>query len=252
MALRVEWLDQHRQLPKHSALIFALPGVGNVGKVALESLVNLGESYHVARLHPIGLPPIAKLDEDGLLTPPHYSLQVTYAATGELPILTLCGSSQPTDPMAQAILAHELMGFLNEQSVHTIIVLAGMADTPERKETFVVASSSAHRVDLEQQGVNVRRDEPRSGAIGVAALMASLGPIYNINSCCAISTTLGSSGDARASHRLLQAVNQWFNLGFQIPENDHSWIRERLEVMAPVERDDLVAEMTNSHDGFYM
>ena len=42
-------------------------------------------------------------------------------------------------------------------------------------------------------------DEPSSGAIGLAALLSSLGPVYGIDSACAIATTVGASGDIIAS-----------------------------------------------------
>ena len=41
---------------------------------------------------------------------------------------------------------------------------------PDIKEAFAVATSSPHRVNLEERGVDVRRDQPSGGAIGMSAL----------------------------------------------------------------------------------
>ena len=52
-------------------VLFALPGVGDVGKNAVELLNEANEATPIARfIHP-GLTPLARLDEDGLLAPPH-------------------------------------------------------------------------------------------------------------------------------------------------------------------------------------
>ena len=75
----------------------------------------------------------------------------------------------------------------------------------QKKRCFRRSVNVRYRIDLESQGVDVRRDEPSAGAMGMAALMASMGPIYGINSALTIATTIGSSADTLASDRLLQA-----------------------------------------------
>ena len=72
-----------------------------------------------------------------------------------------------------------------------------------RKDVFVVPSTSGYRIDLESQGIDVRRDEPSAGAIGMAALMASMGPIYGINSALTIATTIGTSADTSSKRQTI-------------------------------------------------
>lgn len=251
MGLKIEWRDGHTELGEHAMMFFALPGVGNVGKVALEGLNSCHLSYEVARLHHTALPPLAMLDEDGLLAPPHLSLTSIESVTG-VRILTLTGTSQPLEPEHQGSMAREIMHWLHSQGVKSLYVLAGLMDAPTRKETFIVASNSSHRIDLEAMGVDVRRNEPKSGAIGLAALLASIGPLFQINSACAIATTVGSSGDVFASQRLLEALDKWFNLGIALPSDIQSKLTEKLSKLAPTNAPDLVSELTESPDAFYM
>ena len=150
------------------------------------------------------------------------------------------------------MLAREVMSFLKQQEVSTAFVLAGMIDKPEIKETFAVASSAAFRIDMESMGADVRRDEPRSGAIGLAALLASMGPLYDINSACIIATTVGNSEDILGSQRMIEHLEQWFGFGLTVPTNGNEWLRDKLKAIAPETEDDLVGEMTASHDAFYM
>ncbi|RZD43857.1 MAG: hypothetical protein CXT70_00610 [Methanobacteriota archaeon] len=193
MVLTVEWRNGNTILPEHTLMLIAFPGVGNVGKAAIDA-VNTS------------LPPLACLDEDGLLAPPHYTLSSIESTTGKM-ILTLTGSTQPVDPNSQGMLANEIMKFFMEQGVSELVVMAGLGSEPSRKETFIVASNASHRIELEARGVDVRRDEPSSGAIGLSALLASSGPLFEINSCLSIATTIGASGDVMASQRLLDSLD---------------------------------------------
>ncbi len=251
MTMQIEWRNNASALPKGATVLIAFPGVANIGKVAVDSVCDLHESVEIARLHPVGLPPHAQLDEDGLLAPPHFSVRHV-ATKGQNPLITLTGKAQPNEPGQQSMLAREVMSFLQQQETSTAFVLAGMIDKPEIKETFAVASSAAFRIDMESMGVDVRRDEPRSGAIGLAALLASMGPLYDINSACIIATTVGNSEDILGSQRMIEHLEQWFGFGLTVPTNGNEWLRDKLKAIAPETEDDLVGEMTASHDAFYM
>ena len=250
MTLTVEWRNGNSVLPEHSLMLIAFPGVGNVGKAAIDAVNSVNEATQVARLYDTSLPPLACLDEDGLLAPPHYTLSSIESTTGKT-ILTLTGSTQPVDPNSQGMLANEIMKFFMEQGVSELVVMAGLGSEPSRKETFIVASNSSHRIELESRGVDVRRDEPSSGAIGLSALLASSGPLFEINSCLSIATTIGASGDIMASQRLLDSLDSWFDLGISLPSETSANLLMKLQSMAPEKTQDVVAELADSADAFY-
>ena len=251
MSLLIEWRSGHDNLLNAKICLFSLPGVGNVGKAAIDALNSTNDAVEVARLHHTALPPLATLDEDGLLSPPHLSLRAIATSEGEF-LLTLTGTSQPLEPNNQGIMAREILDMLSNYAITELVVLAGMVDEAARKETFIVASSSSYRVDLESRGANVRRDEPSSGAIGMAALLSSLGPVYGINSACAIATTVGASGDIIASQKLLNSIDLWYGLNLVIPQDANKKLVEKLKQISPQHNGDLVAELTHTHDAFYM
>lgn len=251
MTLHVEWRNGATSLPPRSLVFAAFPGVGNLGKVAVESMRDLNETVELARLHIDALPPQANLDEDGLLAPPHVSLSETQTPGGQT-FLTLTGAVQPVDMSLHGGISRQLMTFLKEHDVESVVVLAGYKTAADRKETFAVASSSAYRIDLESLGVDVRRDEPRTGAIGLGALLASTGPLFGLNSACVIGTTVGSSQDIMASQRIIEHLDRWFSLGLKLPEHGEAWLLNRLKGMAPKTTEDFVKELTATHDASYM
>ena len=251
MSLMIEWRGKNTSLGENRLVLIALPGVGNIGKASLEALNEINNGEEIARLHHTALPPLATLDEDGLLSPPHLSVKSIESSTG-VNILTVLGNSQPLDPQFQGMMAREVMEFLKTQGVEKLVVLAGMVDEATRKETFIVPSSSIFRIELEELGADVRRDEPSSGAIGMAALLSSYGPLFGINSACAIATTVGSSGDIHASQRILETLDKWFDLGVALPKDAKEKLSAKLASMAPEKVSDHYSEMTESPDAFYM
>jgi len=251
MSLIIEWRNGYDNLNNANLCLFSLPGVGNIGKAAIDALNSTNEAVEVARLHHTALPPLATLDEDGLLSPPHLSVKMIQYSDSDC-LITITGTSQPLEPNNQGLMAREILDLLKHNQLSELVVLAGMVDDAARKEIFIVPSSSAYRVDLESRGANVRRDEPSSGAIGMAALLSSLGPVFGINSACAIATTIGSSGDIIASQNLLTSIDQWFGLNLVIPKDANKKLIEKLKEISPSNQDDLVAELTQTHDAFYM
>ena len=177
MSLLIEWRNGHCNLNNSTLCLIALPGVGNIGKAAIDALNETNEAIEVARLHHTALPPLATLDDDGLLSPPHLTVRTIKLPKGE-DIVTITGNSQPLEPQNQGIMAREILSLLQEQNITDSIVLAGMVDEATRKEIFIVPSSSQYRIDLESKGVNVRVDNPSFEAIGMAALLAPLGPVF--------------------------------------------------------------------------
>jgi len=249
MTLLVDVLEEHG-LDSIDVVLFALPGVGDVGKNAVELLNEANDARAVARfIHP-GLTPLARLDEDGLLAPPHLLAQ--RIDTGGRSILTITGRGQPSESFQQHDFTTQLLQHLAEAGMKELIVLAGLMSTPEIKEAFAVATSSAHRVHLEEQGVEVRRDQPSGGAIGMSALMASLAPLFGLQSVCAMATTVGASGDVHASIRLLEFISIGWKLKVQMPKDATSSLLSKLNELAPNANTDHVRELMEEPDAFYI
>ena len=249
MASIIDWYGENASIPQSDITLFALPGVGDVGKRAVEQIREGMDCEPIARILNSGFPPHATLDNDGLIAPPH--LDISMVKSKSKTILLISGENQPLNPPEQFELTQFILGRLQKKT-EQLLVLAGMASEPNRKEVFVVPSTSGYRIDLESQGVDVRRDEPSAGAIGMAALMASMGPIYGINSALTIATTIGTSADTLASDRLLHKISQWWSLDLDWDDSTESSLIEKIKNRSNGKSSDMVQELTNSHDASYM
>ncbi len=205
------WKSGADCLPSHRIVLAALPGVGNVGKLIVDSLIEAGQAEMVLQLLHPAMPPQARLNEDGLLTPPG----IMFHHLDDVIIVTADG--QPMTPEGQHECAVEILRLALGAGCEHVVVLAGMAAAAGEEEAFIVCSDKTVRLDLEGSGADVRRDQPNGGVIGMVGLLASLGPAIGVNSSCAIATTVGASVDPVASDRLLRAVCDWFSLDISPP-----------------------------------
>ena len=90
---RIHWMIGD-SLPEHVALLEAVPGVGNVGKLVVDALVRKHPSTLVARLIHPDMPPHSTLDEDGLLVPPSMLVHRVMLPDGRN-VVTVGGDLQP-------------------------------------------------------------------------------------------------------------------------------------------------------------
>ena len=77
MASMIEWYGSNESIPQSDITLFALPGVGDVGKTAIENIKESMDCELIARVLNSGFPPHATLDSDGLITPPHIEISLS-------------------------------------------------------------------------------------------------------------------------------------------------------------------------------
>ena len=82
-------------------------------------------------------------------------------------------------------------------------------------------------------------------------LLSSLGPVYGINSACAIATTINQWRHNRIP-KLLLSLDKWFNLDLVIPDDANQKLIEKLKDLSPESKGDLVSELTKSHDALHV
>ena len=245
MSVLIDWMVEAKT--EQGLLLVAMPGIGDVGKLAIDAVNTELDAEPIARLIHPALPPLAKLDENGLLTPPHILLSRIVIDGKE--VFTLTGDAQPMTPVGQHEMAACVLDLFKGGEV---LVLAGYSSAPERKEVFTICSSASHRIELEGRGVDVRRDEPKSGVIGMAALITAMGPVKDVASSCTIATTVGNSADPVAAQLLLETVRKWWSLPLPVPIDATTRLADKLKELHPHQAQDHLTELSESENSIYM
>ncbi|HJM87321.1 MAG TPA: PAC2 family protein [Candidatus Thalassarchaeaceae archaeon] len=214
---RFTWYNETEELPASDWLLHAVPGVGNVGKLVVDSLVNKHDGKLIARiLHP-DLPPHATLDSDGLLTPPCLEIHAVTLPCGQ-DVATLSSNFQPLSPAGQYEVASSLLQASKDAGIGRMLILAGLLAEPGSEEVHVVCASKEDSEAMVGIGIEVSKEHPSAGIIGMTGMVSSLAPTFGQAATCVIAETVGTSVDTVAADRMVAFLNDSFdlNLGLEL------------------------------------
>jgi len=233
----VHWLVGS-SLPEHIAIIEAVPGVGNVGKLVVDGLIKKHPSRTLAWiLHP-DLPPHAVLGEKGLILPPRIEINSIMLPNNST-VITIGGNLQPITATGQFEVSEQILKIAKENNAPQLLVLAGLTAGIEDKQIHVICSDEKVKRNLEKNDIEVSKDQPKEGIIGIAGLIVSLSPIYEVPTVGLIADTVGASADALAANRMAAwieaALNIPLDLDLDTTEETARKIMETIETSKSIE-----------------
>jgi len=200
--------------PSHIAMIEAVPGVGNVGKLVIDGLKEKYSSTCLGWLIHPDFPPHASLDKDGLISPPGMEICSVILTTGEN-IITISGRMQPLTAAGQFEVSEAILKLAVDENVPQLLVLAGLSAEVEERSVHVICSEAEVRKRLESNGIIVSREKPDGGMIGVSGMVLSLSNIHGVAAIGIVADTIGTSADFLAAERL----SKWIENSLNIPLN---------------------------------
>jgi proteasome assembly chaperone (PAC2) family protein len=192
-----------------SICICGLPGIGSVGKVAVDFLATALQCTTLKPFFSASFPPQVMVSE-GLTDLMHVELMRPLDISN---MLILSGDAQPLDVVGMYELAGDLLLALKDEGVTDVITLA--AYVGETNEPVLGASTDP---DLSRALVESNIPLLKSGAIGgLNGLLAGLAPRYDLTGVCLLATTSGSDPvDIRAATSLLAKVKELLGLDIDI------------------------------------
>lgn len=188
-------------------LIEGLPGVGHVGKLAADHLIEELEGELVARIYSEHFPPQVTVD-DGVTELASAELHALDADGTDLLVLT--GDHQAGDGPGHYRLTTRFLDIAEEFGCRRAYALGGVP-TGELIEEYAVvgATNDASLIDpLEAVGVEFREDEPAGGIVGVSGLILGLGGRRGLAAACLMGETSGYLVDPKSAQAVLDALRK--------------------------------------------
>jgi uncharacterized protein (TIGR00162 family) len=187
-------------------LIEGLPGIGHVGKLVAEHMIQELGAEKIAEIHSIFFPPQVIIDENGTVRLANNEL---YYYAGETHrFLFLVGDYQATSSEGHYLLADAYLDIAAKFGVSRMYTLGGygvghLVDEPK----VLGAVNQPHlRGEIEAAGGTVGRDEPGGGIVGAAGLLLGLGLSRGIEGVCLMGETSGYLVDPRSAASLLKVL----------------------------------------------
>ncbi|ELZ27154.1 hypothetical protein C474_17439 [Halogeometricum pallidum JCM 14848] len=222
-------------------LIEGLPGVGHVGKLAVEHLLEEFDSEPVRHVYADEFPPQVTLD-DNVAQLARAEFHAVDA--GEHDLLILTGDHQAQSNEGHYHLTDAFLDIAEEFGVEEGYALGGVPTGELVDEPSVLgAVTDADDVErLEDAGVEFREDEPAGGIVGVSGLLLGLGERRGLSVACLMGETSGYLVDPQSAQGVLEVMQDviGFEVGFESLE-------ERAEEMKEVVGK--IQEMQNQQQG---
>lgn len=202
-------------------LIQGLPGLGFVGKIVVDFLIDQLKPAKFAELYSpnIALPDGdvgVTVELDSTFTLPKYEF---YAYTEKKPhVILLTGDTQPS-PWGQYNVAKSVLDFVEGFGCRTMVALGGYAT--QRREmdiVYAVASESSMVTELKEKfSVQPAQSGMIKGAFGV---MLGLGKGRNLRCFGLLGATVGTYPDLRASRNVIRMIASMFDLPVVLSDMD--------------------------------
>ncbi|MFT4922432.1 MAG: hypothetical protein ACI8XM_001647 [Haloarculaceae archaeon] len=211
-------------------LVEGLPGVGHVGKLAAEHLVEERDGQLVRRIYSTHLPPQVSV-EDGLTQLACVELHAVETDGQDLLVLT--GDHQAQDTTGHYGLADAILETAEQLGVDRLFALGGVPTGELIEEYDVIGATTTddQKGRLEEVGVEFRGDEPAGGIVGVSGLLLGLGDRRDVEAACLMGETSGYLVDPKSAQAVLEVLQE--ELGFEV---DFGSLEDRADEMEEVVR----------------
>jgi hypothetical protein len=210
-------------------LVEGLPGVGHVGKLAAEHLLEEFDGELVRRVYSEHFPPQVTLDDEGVTT--LACAEFHHVDVGGSDLLVLTGDHQAGDGVGHYRLTECFLDVAEGFGVTQAFALGGVP-TGELIEEYAVlgAATDVDAVEtLRDVSVEFREDEPAGGIVGVSGLLLGLGERRGLPVSCLMGETSGYLVDPKSARAVLEVLQEL--LAFDV---DYATLEERAEEMEEV------------------
>ncbi|WP_254767736.1 proteasome assembly chaperone family protein [Salinilacihabitans rarus] len=214
-------------------LVEGLPGVGHVGKLAADHVLEEceAESTLVRRVYSREFPPQVTV-EDGVADLTCAEVHAVENATPDgRDLLVLIGDHQAQSNAGHYVLADAFLDVAAEFGASEVYALGGIP-TGELIDEYAVlgAVSDESMIDpLEEVGVEFREDEPAGGIVGVSGLLLGLGDRRGFQVSCLMGETSGYLVDPKSARAVLEVLEELLGL-----ELDYGSLDDRADEMEDV------------------
>lgn len=194
---------------KEPIFIEGLPGVGHVGKLVAEHLVEELGAKKIMEIYSPHFPPQVIVEDDGTTRLVRNEVYA-YKSKGKNDLLMLVGDHQSTSNEGHYELCSVFLDIAEEFKVKRIYALGGygvgqLVDT----ETVLGAANSKNLVkELKEYGVEFRANEPGGGIVGASGLLLGLGALRGIDAACLMGVTSGYLVDPKSAQAVLKVLSK--------------------------------------------
>ena len=194
---------------KDPVLVEGLPGVGHVGKLVADHIVEELKAEKIIEIYSPHFPPQVIVKEDGTIKQVRNEIYAYQGNGNEPDLLILIGDYQSATNEGHYELTSIFLDIAQSFNVKRIYALGGYGTGQfVDKPTVMGAANRIELVDeMKQQGVIFQENEPGGGIIGVSGLLLGMGALRGIDAICLMGVTSGYLVDPKAAQEVLRILS---------------------------------------------
>lgn len=199
-------------------LIEGLPGIGNVGKVVVEYLIEMLGATKFAELHSSHFPYHVFVGDDDTVDLPTNSFYYwKKKKRGQRDIIILTGDIQSITPEGHYEVVSTILDLCQEYKVKDMITIGGFGvqKIPEVPKVIGAVTDTKLKKKLKKSDVIFSGGNRVGFIVGASGLLLGLGEIRGIEGCCLMGETVGAQPfftDSKAAKSVLSVINDILKL----------------------------------------
>ena len=196
---------------RNPILIEGLPGIGFVGKLAAELLIEQFNGEKIAELYSHHFPHQVIINPDGTIK---MLMNEFYLIRGkDRDYIVLVGDVQPVSPESQYEVMQKIINFFESLNGKEIITLGGYA-TGKFMEKPRVLGAVTHKelVDFLKKYDVVFGKNSDGTIVGAAGLLLALGKLKGMRGICLMGETHGNYIDYNSAKKVIEVLGKILNL----------------------------------------
>lgn len=204
-------------------LIVGLPGIGNVGKIVVDFLIDELKAKKMYEFKSFHFPNTVFVTEDNLVALP--SIEILYKQIGKYDLLLMAGDVQPTTQEACYEFCTLVLDIFSELKGRQVITLGGIGlqDVPDTPKVFCTGTAKKH-VDAFVKGTSLNPNiYGIVGAfVGVAGVLVGLAGQRNIPAVSLLAETFAHPYyiGIKGSKEILSVLKRKLSLNIDINKLD--------------------------------
>ena len=220
----IRFLKQPEEIGlKSPVFIEGLPGIGHVGKLVADHLVNELETTKVVEIYSHYFPPQVMVEEDGTIKMPNNEIYAYKSNSNSPDLLILVGDFQSISNEGHFELVNAYIEVAKRFNVSKIFTLGGYGIGRLIEEPYVIGAANTPELieELRGYGVKFERGEPGGGIIGASGLILGVSKLEGIDAACLMGVTSGYMVDPKSAKVVLDVLMKMLNLEVRVEELDN-------------------------------
>ena len=218
---------------KEPVLIEGLPGIGNVGKITLDYLIDSLKAEAFLEVYSNSFPNSVFVNEENLIDLPKITFYFKKIKNKEF--IFLAGDVQPVDERGSYEFCHEILRLFKKFNGKKIVTLGGIGlpRVPNSPKVYATANSKSILDEFSDKRINKKIFGTVGPIIGVTGLLVGLAKEYKINAICLLAQTFEHHNylGIKGARELLKILDDQFkfNLNFNSLDKEIKEIEKEIK-----------------------